>query len=749
MKKRHFKLTLFFAFLVLGVFGQNGQDSVVYTLTDTTLANQYHKEGNALSDKKEYEKAKMKYEKALIIRFQVLGQEHSKVAAIYNNLGRIYYNKANFDKAIEYYEKTLSIQLKTHGEEHPNSVITYFNLGASYSDKNDFDKTIDCLQKALNSNHYQSRMVFDSVIMMKELITSLEQLSATRIKQYNKTQDKTYLTQAYDLSNQALNAVDYQFKSLNTQVSKSDLLKSSISVSELNLQTNQLMADVKNDKKLLIESFSNAERAKSLILFGSLRETDALSFAGIPDSLLEKERDLRIDIAFYEKQRFAEESKGKEAKDSIVNNYNSQLFDLKRSYETLKQRFETDYPDYYRLKYDLSVINVDTVQQKLLQPDQTLLEYFVGDSSIFIFTVNKNDYKVLEVKKDFALDSLVEAMRTGMYSPFSSPDKKDSLVLFTKRYTGAATTLYDKLVAPVKSLLRGSVVIVPDGALGYIPFDALLTDNPKDISKPQNFNYLMKDHKISYCYSATILRDMVNKKHRQEPKSPFLAMAPYFKGDTASIKSDTLDALASLNDTRPPDVRGNALKPLPSSGEEVTRLQRIMGGEAIIGAAATEDNFTKKASDARIIHLSTHGKMDDKVGDYSYLAFTEQPDSIENEWLYTRELYNLTLNADMVVLSACETGIGKLQRGEGIISLARAFAYAGAKSIVTTLWQVEDKSIKDIMLSFYQQLNKGKSKDDALRSAKLAYIKNHKGADALPYYWSGIIPIGDMKAIGQ
>ena len=322
----------------------------------------------------------------------------------------------------------------------------------------------------------------------------------------------------------------------------------------------------------------------------------------------------------------------------------------------------------------------------------------------------------------------------------------------TTRYVNAATQLYDKLIAPVKVLLRGSVVVVPDGVLGYVPFDALLKKKPDNQGRGHTFDYLLNDHKISYCYSATILKDMVNKKHRQTPTQPFLAMAPYFKGDTAMIKIDSSDVLASLTDSRPSGLR-NGLDSLPFTGEEVTRLQRMMGGEAIVGKGATEDIFNQKASNARIIHLSTHGEMDDKVGDYAYLAFTEQPDSLENEWLYTRELYNLSLNADMVVLSACETGIGKLQRGEGIISLARAFAYAGAKSIVTTLWQVRDKSTKDIMVLFYQNLKSGKNKDTALWLAKKAYIKKlnpkERGVYALPFFWSGIIPIGDMRPIGQ
>lgn len=157
--------------------------------------------------------------------------------------------------------------------------------------------------------------------------------------------------------------------------------------------------------------------------------------------------------------------------------------------------------------------------------------------------------------------------------------------------------------------------------------------------------------------------------------------------------------------------------------------------------------FASLASGFRILHLATHGVADERVGDYSYLAFASEADSIANELLYVRDLYNLQLNADMVVLSACQTALGRLQRGEGIISLARAFAYAGARSIVTTLWSVEDASTKTLMLAFYRHLQAGMPKDQALQQAKLEWIANAGYFKAHPYCWAGLIVIGDAKEI--
>ena len=146
--------------------------------------------------------------------------------------------------------------------------------------------------------------------------------------------------------------------------------------------------------------------------------------------------------------------------------------------------------------------------------------------------------------------------------------------------------------------------------------------------------------------------------------------------------------------------------------------------------------------------LSTHGKADDRLGDFAFIGFGARKLGFF-EKLYARELYDFSLNADMVVLSACETGLGVLERGEGIISMSRAFAYAGAKSIFTTLWQVDDKNTKDLIVSFYQKMEEGENKSVALQKAKLDYLdcQEGKGERMHPFFWAGFVGIGDMNPI--
>ena len=227
----------------------------------------------------------------------------------------------------------------------------------------------------------------------------------------------------------------------------------------------------------------------------------------------------------------------------------------------------------------------------------------------------------------------------------------------------------------------------------------------------------------------------MKEKRPARTKGPFLAFAPSFGENQEIAENDKIT-----------DLRGN-LSPLYHNIPEVEAIQKLLGGKVFGGSAATEAAFVANASDYKIIHLSTHGKANDKVGDYAFLAFAEIPDSLENEKLYNRDLYNLRLNADMVVLSACETGIGELQRGEGIISLARGFSYAGAKSLITSLWNVDDAKTKELMEGFYRYIKAGKAKDEALHLAKLDYLSRRRSVDAHPFYWAAFVAMGDMEPV--
>jgi CHAT domain-containing protein len=191
------------------------------------------------------------------------------------------------------------------------------------------------------------------------------------------------------------------------------------------------------------------------------------------------------------------------------------------------------------------------------------------------------------------------------------------------------------------------------------------------------------------------------------------------------------------------------LAPLPGIQKEVDLISKELKTSIYRGKEASEVKFREESEDYDILHLAMHAFIDDENPAFSRLAFHQNnsTDAQNNGWLNTADIYNLDLKANLTVLSACNTGSGRLQKGEGVMSLARGFLYAGCPSIVMTLWEVEDKAGTQIMGAFYKNLKKGRTIDEALRLAKLEYLENANPRTAHPHYWLGYVSIGDSSPL--
>jgi len=186
---------------------------------------------------------------------------------------------------------------------------------------------------------------------------------------------------------------------------------------------------------------------------------------------------------------------------------------------------------------------------------------------------------------------------------------------------------------------------------------------------------------------------------------------------------------------------------LPSARENVRKIAEIFSGKAFVSQEASKDNFMEKFNSFQILHFAMHGLVNNENPLYSQLVFTPQSDSTYEHLLNAADLYNMKLNADLAVLSACNTGYGEIKRGEGVMSLSRAFTYAGCPSLIMSLWSVPDVQTSKLMLKFFQNIKEGKRKDVALQEAKLDYLQNSTEKTAHPLYWAGFIPNGDMNAL--
>jgi CHAT domain-containing protein len=300
-----------------------------------------------------------------------------------------------------------------------------------------------------------------------------------------------------------------------------------------------------------------------------------------------------------------------------------------------------------------------------------------------------------------------------------------------------ARALYRAIVAPVADLLHGAreIIIVPDGALFYLPFEALVADSDAT-------EFLIERYAVSYAPSASGLERPGRRMH--QPGRVLLALGNPDLSDPGQARSPAMQLLSGLP-FRDAVVRDGRFVPLPHAATEVRRIRRGLGRGAAsvyVGRRATESLLKRSARDFRIIHLATHFVLDDRQPLYSGLALAPDPDGGEDGFLQTYEVFNLDFNADLVVLSACNTALGRLSRGEGLVGTTRAFQYAGVPSLVVSLWSVDDAATSRLMQAFYRGLKAGRSKPAALREAKLEQLRAG-GAKADPYYWAPFILIGD------
>ncbi|MCB0642724.1 MAG: CHAT domain-containing protein, partial [Phaeodactylibacter sp.] len=411
--------------------------------------------------------------------------------------------------------------------------------------------------------------------------------------------------------------------------------------------------------------------------------------------------------------------------DSTLLRLKDELFDAEQEYYNFQQKLKERNPNYFDIRYNESFVSVEEVQQELLEPSQALVEYFLADSVLYIMAITPQDYSLAAVQRDFSLNGWIAQLRQGLATPASVFEETDEDRISKKRaYTEAAFALYEKLVQPVFPVIAGQEewIIVPDSITSVIPFDVLLSEKPDMAQSFRSYPYLLKQYAISYAFSASFLKSVKRRPGGCPNCKNLLVLAP-----------------------------GYGVSPTPSEFGPLTHnihrnsaLAKAFGGT--LDTFPTKANFFAAAPNYHVIHCSMHAKANPQQGVQSFLAFPSQ--SAEQPFipLYVRELYSMNLRAELVVLSACETGFGELKQTDGIISLGQGIAYAGAKSLITSLWKLEGSSTYDVMDQFYAELkNSGNSKSKALQLAKLHYLQHSNRPE--PAYWAGLIAIGDMEPI--
>ena len=469
--------------------------------------------------------------------------------------------------------------------------------------------------------------------------------------------------------------------------------------------------------------FSLSEKNTAVNMKRAFGNVKARKFGLISSELLDLERKSKVEVAYYQRMIESEQQKVKPDSSKLVV-FKEKLFDNQSRLDSIGRFLLKKYPRYYNLKYDQQVASLDEVQ-RTLPPATTMISYVLGKKHNYAFVMNahKTELVTLPLFETAWIDTLRKSLTAPYVGNTGSAVHDDSLLRHS------AHQLYQHLIAPFEDKLTERLVIIPAGELAYLPFEVLLTQEEPAAAMPSAYAYLLKRHSISYAFSAT---SYCQQKEVRSNGKGMLAMAPDFDG----VSFDEEEIFASR-------LRSE-LVPLKHNKEEVHQLGSLLGASTWTGAEASLGEFLKNAPHYNMLHLSTHAGIDEQNHRFSYIAFSPDSAGGPPSMLYLADLYGLELHAEMVVLSACNTASGKLQHGEGVASMSRGFAYAGARSLVTTLWQVDDARTAELMRYLYEGLEQGLAKDVALQQAKIRLMEEK---DLAPFFWAAPIATGDMRPV--
>lgn len=522
------------------------------------------------------------------------------------------------------------------------------------------------------------------------------------------------------------------------------------------------------------ESFRIAEAGRARSLLDMLGEVNAQITEGVPADLLKRKQD-NLDRQQQIAQQLTGMAISTEQKDK-PSDLEKQLDQLQTEFDQIENQIRAASPKYAALTA-AQPLSLTDAQQKVLDDGTVLLEYELGSDSSYAFAVTRSGVSLFKLARRSDIDKLATDFRAQLIPPKLqrrivgidvAADQQRGLGIVQgpsedlPAFVAASSSLYKAVIEPVASIIADKrMLVVADGALNYIPFEALIKN--ADGADYASLNYLVKTNEIVYSPSASVIAAIRNSAAGSGGKNVLLVADPVFSADDPRAKGSGpaassgetrglgLGLEAAVNDVAGSSTATGGLRLARLAGtrteaDEISKIAKGGGAQAELWTDlnANEDNVrTRDLTSYRYVHVATHGLLDAERPQFTGVVLSLVGNKTNDGFLRTDEIFNLKLGAPLVMLSACETGLGKEKRGEGVIGLTRAFMYAGAPTVGVSLWSVADKSTAELMTDFYKRLLGGAASASAMRDAQLAMItrKNYSA----PFYWAPFVLVGEWK----
>ena len=555
---------------------------------------------------------------------------------------------------------------------------------------------------------------------------------------------------------QAIAYADSLQRTLTSKTARQELQTQVFSIADHALAHlhRQWLSDPRSDQ--VREAFFFMEKSKSAGLLASIRELEARQSARIPAVWLDQEQQIKARVAYLQNQLHPAAPRenlpilGPQQKAQ----WQQALLAARCSLDSFLLALEQRFPDYYQLKYAGPVADLSAVRQYAGNQNACIVEFFYGDEAIYALSASTDTVLFQKITDRAILETALNGLHQGLRHPDATHQSDSERLAEFQFFCQNARTLYHDLLAPVidaparKTTTRPEkLILIPDGPLCYLPFHILLSGQPEAAAGAPDYRhlpYLLRQFSVQYESAATILLHSASRN--SQPVGGYLGFAPdYTTGASLAARDENTTSLWA-------DADRGTFGQLLHNQLEIRTAARLMNGTCLFGSAASETRFKERAGHAGILHLAMHGLVNHRESDQSALVFSSsaplrsppQDDGLLHAW----ELYDLRLSARLAVLSACHTGAGRWQRGEGAMSLSRAFRYAGCPSVVMSLWAADDASAATMVTGFFEHLKLGEDKSVALRAAALQYLaKEQCEAHCHPYFWANLVLTGDDSAV--
>lgn len=747
--------------------------------------------------KGDYDKAEMLFKRALDIREKTFGNSHPNTALSLNNLAELYRTKKEYDKAEPLYNRALQIYEKSFDPFHPTIAVVLSNLAVLYNAMTEYDKSetvakraLDIREKALGTDNllicyalnslaaaYQNKKEHDKAeVLFKKALDIREKYLG--LAHPDTAFSLNQLANFFATKGELEKAIDYKIKA--DEVRERDLERNLSIGSEYDKLKYLNLTALEKDTSISLHLQSNNQQACKMALTAILRRKgrslDAMANAiSLLRSRASGESQLLIEqLSNLQTQLSNLVLKG--ANKDNLNTYKTKIKELEDKIEGLQSQISSKSVEF---RTNISKISLDIVQ-KAIPPDSVLIEFSTykpydfkakkyGEARYVVYLLsNQGDPLFAELGEAQRIDQVVKEFRQVLVK---EPDK--SLSNIQKELKPKARTIDQLVMQPIRKFLTNKkhLLIAPDGNLNLVPFDAFVDEKG---------NYLIESYEISYLTSGRDLIRLENKIPSQQPPT-ILANPDYGDGDGPTLAGE----------------KYKHLNELPSTGEEAANIKTFFPNAKVYLGKESNKAVVKELDSPEMLHIATHGYFltdsmaekenndiaqrslyaEDKLTNISYqelkllnpllrswLFFAGANDENREQDSVMTALESTSINlfgTKLVVLSACETGLGEVKNGEGVYGLRRALVLAGAETQLISLWTINDNTTRGLMNGYYKLLKAGETRSNALRKIQLVFLhsanqntKNKKASSSSklpnlshPYYWAGFIQSGEWATL--